>query len=802
MKARALEGRIADIWGARTPYASGATWPVRVDQELESGVREDEVEWVQSACVLCSNGCGLDIAVLDGRIVGVRGRATDRMSHGRLGPKGLHGWKANNSADRLTTPLVRRNGALEPASWDDALELVVERTRKVLSDNGPLGLGFYDSGQLFLEDYYTLAVLVRAGLGTPHLDGSTRLCTATADAALKESFGADGDPGSIEDFDLCDTFFLVGHNIAETQTVAWARILDRLGGANPPTIVTVDPRRTKVAERAAVHLPVRSGTNLPLLNAIQHELIANDWIDHEFVEASTLGYEKLVETVAGYPPERAAEICGVPADDIREAARIVGSSERLVSTCLQGVFQSHQATASAVQVNNIHLLRGMIGKPGCAPFQMNGQPTAQNTREAGANGDLAGLRNWQNEAHVEELAHLWNVDSLQIPHWGPPTHVMQIFRHAEQGSIRFLWILGTNPAVSLPDLGRIRSILEQHRLFVVVSDAFLNETAELADVVLPTAVWGEKLGTYTNYDRTVHISEKAVEPPGEARTDLEILIDYARRLDLRDRDGEPLPRWDDPEGAFEAFKELTRGKLCDYSGLSYEKLRGSGGIQWPCTEERPDGTPRLYADHVFTTFLDECEDYGHDLLTGAARERKDYADLNPAGRAFLHAAEYVPPAESPRDEFPLRLVTGRTVYHWHTRTKTGRVEELNAAAPDVWVELAPEDAAELDVGEGDVVRVESPRGAVEGRARLTGVRPGVVFVPFHFGSWGRATDDGGHERAANELTLVAWDPVSKQPLLKSAAVRVTRVAASGGVPAPAPTTTASEPALAFRNESP
>jgi anaerobic selenocysteine-containing dehydrogenase len=295
----------------------------------------------------------------------------------------------------------------------------------------------------------------------------------------------------------------------------------------------------------------------------------------------------------------------------------------------------------------------------------------------------------------------------------------------------------------------------------------------------------------------VHISEKAVDPPGDARPDLEILVDYARRLDLRDRDGRPLPPWDGPEAAFQAFAELTRGTLCDYSGLSYDGLRGTGGIQWPCSQEHPGGSPRLYVDHVFNTFVDRCEDFGHDLLTGAARERMDYADLDPRGRAFLLAAEYVPPAEAPRDEYPLRLVTGRTVYHWHTRTKTGRVPELDAAAPDVWVELSPEDAAALEVQEGDVVRVDSPRGAVEGRARLSGVRPGVVFVPFHYGSWGTGPDDDGHVRAANELTLTAWDPVSKQPAFKSGAVRVTRVAPSGGTAAPAPTTTASEPELSL-----
>src|SRR5215218_4184267 len=214
---------------------------------------------------------------------------------------------------------------------------------------------------------------------------------------------------------------------------------------------------------------------------------------------------------------------------------------------------------------------------------MNGQPTAQNTRETGCDGDLTGFRNWQNASHVEELADIWNVDRLTIPAWAPPTHAMQIFRLAEQGSIKLLWIVGTNPAVSLPELRRIRSILRQERLFVVVSDAFLTETAQLADVVFPAALWGEKTGTFTNQDRTVHISDKAVEPPGEAKADMEILIEYAKRLDLKDKDGQPLIKWSTPEECFEAFKQMTRGRPCDYSGLTYEKLRGGSGIQWPCT---------------------------------------------------------------------------------------------------------------------------------------------------------------------------------------------------------------------------
>ena len=790
-----MADRISDIWGARTPHARGADWPVRVDQHLGDGLAEADVDWVQSACVLCSNGCGMDIAVHEGRVVGVRGRADDRVNHGRLGPKGLYGWQANNSTDRLTEPLVRRNGTLEPVGWDEAMDLVVEHSRQVLSEQGPLGMAFYNSGQLFLEDYYTLSLVVRGGIGTPHLDGNTRLCTATSDFALKETFGTDGNPGSLADFDECDTLFAIGHNIAETHTVLWMRILDRLHGPDRPRLVIVDPRRTKVAQEADVHLPIRNGTNMALLNGLQHELIANSWIDQAFVDAHTVGFSKLKENVMQYPPERVAEICGVAANDIREAARIIGASRRLVSTALQGVYQSHQATASACQVNNINLLRGMIGKPGCTVFQMNGQPTAQNTRETGANGDLTGMRNWQNLEHVEELARIWNVDLLQIPTWAPPTHAMQIFRYAEEGSIRFLWVIGTNPAVSLPELHRIRSILEQDRLFVVVSDAFLTETAQLADVVLPAALWGEKTGTYTNHDRTVHLSEKAVEPPGHARPDMEIILDYAGRLGLTDKEDAPLVKWRTPEECFDAFASMTRGRPCDYSGLSYEKLRGGSGIQWPCTTEQPEGTERLYTDGVFNTSVDYCEDYGHDLLTGAAYERKDHAQLNAEGRAILKTGHYVPPSEPPSDDYPLLFTTGRTAYHFHTRTKTARARELNAAAPDVWVELSPTDAERLEIREGDLVRVKSPRGRLEGAARVSGIREGVVFAPFHYGYWDTAkgAEPDGRPRAANELTITAWDPVSKQPLFKVAAVRVEKLAGADGTPAPAPNNTASEP---------
>ena len=430
-----------------------------------------------------------------------------------------------------------------------------------------------------------------------------------------------------------------------------------------------------------MHLAPIPGTNVALMNGLLHEMIAHDWVDHRYIDAHTVGFDELAARVAEYSPQRVAEICRVPADAIRRAAEIIGHAERLLSTVLQGFYQSHQATAASVQVNNVNLIRGMLGRPGAGILQMNGQPTSQNTRECGANGDLPGFRNWENDAHVADLARLWNVDMAKIPHYTEPTHAMQIFRFAEQGTIRMLWVIGTNPAVSLPELRRIRSILSQRRLFVVVQDIFRTETAELADVVLPAAAWGEKTGTFTNADRTVHLSDKAVDPPGQARADLDILLDYARRMDFRDNDGNPLPPWHDPQSAFEAWKRCSEGRPCDYTGLSYEKLRGGSGIQWPCNAEHPDGTERLYADGKFWSKPGYCETYGKDLLTGATIEPTEYRALNPDGRAVLMAAQYTAPHERADGDEELWLITGRTLYHFHTRTKTARAPQLTAPHP-------------------------------------------------------------------------------------------------------------------------
>jgi anaerobic selenocysteine-containing dehydrogenase len=753
-------------------------WPVRVDERTVSDVER----WVQSVCVLCSTGCGLDVGVAGGKIVGVRGRAGDRVNQGRLGPKGLHGWEANASADRLTVPLVRRGGRLEPTSWDEAMTLIVARSKDAIERYGAGSHGFYNSGQLFLEEYYTLALIAEAGIGTAHVDGNTRLCTATAANALIESFGTDGAPGSYADFDVTDAIFLVGHNMAVTQTVLWARVLDRLDGPSPPKLVVVDPRRTQAAKRADVHLAPRPGTNLPLLNGILRIIIERGWIDSDFIRDHTVDFETLVSSTEPWTPDEVERICHIPRASLEAAAEILGTSKSLVSTCLQGVYQSLQATASAIQVNNLHIIRGLIGKPGSTVFQMNGQPTAQNTRECGVNGEFVAFRNWKNPEHVAATAKVWKVEPSKLPTWTPPTHAMQMFQLADTGSIRFLWIIATNPLVSFPETARIRRIIEKENLFVIVSDAFLTETAQLADVVLPAAIWAEKTGCTTNADRTVHLSEKAVDPPGEARSDLDIFLDYARRMDFRNLDGEPLIPWHDSEGAFEGWKACSEGRPCDYSGMSYEMLRDSAGIQWPCNAAHPQGRERQYEDGVFNTASEYCETYGHDLATGAAITPEEYAAKDPKGRAVIKGADYLPPPEEPDERYPFLLTTGRLTHHFHTRTKTGRARELNAAAPAAFVELSEADASSLGVAEGDLVEVRSRRGHVMVPARLGGIEPGVVFLPFHYG------DDGGDEAptTANRLTMSGWDPVSKQPHFKFAAVAIKRVGSADSAPEETP----------------
>lgn len=755
-----------DIWGSRQGYKG--TWPTRLDQHY---VEEPE-KWVTSACVMCSNGCGLDFGVKDGKIVGVRGREKDRVSHGRLGPKGLYAWKSLTHPDRLKYPMIRRHGKLERASWDEAMSLIVERTKDIQKRRTNHGIGFYTTGQLFLEEYYALALVGKAGLNTLHMDGNTRLCTATAAASMRESFGSDGQPGSYTDIDHTSCIMMVGHNMAATQTVLWSRILDRLAGPEPPELIVIDPRSSHSAKYASLHLAPRIGTNCALLNGIEYFLFKKGYVNEEWVSKHVCQREELWNVVKEYPPDVVSKITGVPEADIEKAADILGKSSSLLSTALQGVYQSNQGTASACQINNINLLLGHIGKPGSGIFQMNGQPTAQNNRETGCDGEAPGFRNFGNPNHMKELADLWNIEYARLPHWNEPTHIENMLKYIKGGLMEMFWISGTNPLVSLPNLQNVREVLTQKDLFLVVQDIFPTETTAIADVVLPAAAWGEKTGCFTNVDRTTHISLKAVEPPGEAKPDIDIFVDFSKRMDFRTKDGSPLMDSADPEKMFKSWQGLSKGRPCDYTGMSYEKLKDGVGIQWPCNDEHPDGTERLFSDGVFFTDTEYCESFGHDLETGAPWTKSQYDTLNPAGRAILKHCHYHPEQEATNDEYPLQLSTGRRTRHFHTRTKTGRSRELQDKDPENFIQISEHDGKELGISEGDMVVAESRRGKIEVVARVGGIAKGQVFTPFHYGYF---DSKDARARAANELTQDQWDPVSKQPMFKSGAVKVRKV---------------------------
>lgn len=663
----------------------------------------------------------------------------------------MHAWTTNNHPDRLQYPMIRKDGKLVRASWDEAMDLIVSKSKEIRERMTSHGIGFYTSGQLFLEEYYALAMIGKGGLSTLHMDGNTRLCTATAAAAMRESFGSDAQPGSYTDVDTTDCLFMVGHNVSATQTVLWTRMLDRLAGPNPPKLIVVDPRKSNTAKEATVHLAPRIGTNMAVLNGIQHLLFKNGWINEDYCKKHVVGLEELRQKVEKYTPELVEEYSNVPAKLLIEAAEIIGTTKSMLSTALQGVYQSNQATASACQVNNINLIRGLIGKPGCGVFQMNGQPTAQNNRETGCDGEFPGFRNNENKAQMQEIADIWDIDLERVPAWGQPTHIQSMLNFIEQGTIEMFWISGTNPLVSLPNLPRVRELLTKPSLFVVAQDIFMTETASVADVVLPAAQWGEKTGCFTNVDRTVHLSYKAVEPPGEAKSDLQIFLDYGKRMDFRNKHGGPLMPWTTPEEVFNEWRKMSKGRPCDYSGMSYELLTGGSGIQWPCNERYPLGKERLFDDGIFFTDIKVAQTFGHDMETGASLTEKEYVNLSPGGRAILKCADYIPALDPCDDEYPLQLSTGRRVYQFHTRTKTGRAKALRDVAPEAKVELNAVDAEKLGIQDGDQVIVKSRRGVVQLPCMISKIAPGQTFIPFHFGYWDKAK--GSAAQAANELTF-------------------------------------------------
>jgi anaerobic selenocysteine-containing dehydrogenase len=694
--------------------------------------------WVRTTCGYCSVGCGMFIGVKAGRAVSVRGDVDHPVNAGALCPKGLSEHETMGAADRARTPLLRRHGRLRRAGWDEAIGAMVKAFRDTQARYGPDSVGVISTGQLVTEEFYTLGKLVQLGLGTRQYDGNTTLCMSTAVAGYKRSFGSDGPPGAYEDFERADVILLIGANIADNHPILW----QRLERNEHKTLIVVDPRVTKTAMRADLHLPLKPRSDLALLNGLIHILIQADLVDRDYIAAHTTGFDALRESVRRYTPAYVAGITGLSTEQLYKTAWLYGRARAAAIGWTMGVNHSSKGTETVNAINNLALITGQIGRAGATPFSITGQCNAMGTREAGFTSSLPGYRKFESQADREALSAIWGVPVERMPNARGHAYP-DIIEAALRGEIRALWIIGTNPIVSYPNLGVLRQSLESLD-FLVVQDGFHpTPTTALADLVLPAAMWGEKEGTFTNSERRVSKVNRAVNPPGDARSDFDIFLAVAAALGCRE---ELFPGWTTPADAFDEWKRVSAGRLCDYSGMSYDAIERDGGMQWPCPEGRPPGMAvrRLYTDGVFQT-----DD----------------------GKARLIPTEWEPFPEQPRPGFPLILNTGRTVEHWHTRTKTGRVPILDWLSPSAWVEVNPRDARQVNVKPSDRVDVVSQRGRIRNlRVRLTEtVAPGQVFVPFHWAEFN-----------ANQVTQSAFDPISREPNYKQCAVRLERTAPGAG----------------------
>jgi anaerobic selenocysteine-containing dehydrogenase len=688
--------------------------------------------WIPTTCGYCSVGCGMFIGVRDGRAVSVRGNSAHPVNRGQLCPKGLSEHHTIAADNRARHPLRKENGRFTRIGWPDALETMATTFRSVQVKHGPDAVGVISTGQLVTEEFYTLGKLVQLGLGTPNYDGNTTLCMSTAVSGYKRSFGSDGPPGAYEDFERADVILLIGANLADNHPILCRRL-----EANPDrTLIVVDPRVTKTAMLADVHLPIRPRSDLALLNGLIHIVIERDLVDHDYIAQHTVGFEALRESVRRDTPERVSEITGLTVDQLQQTATTYANARAAFVAWTMGVNHSSKGTETVNAINNLALITGNIGRAGAAPFSITGQCNAMGTREAGGASCLPGYRRFESVADREELASLWHVPVERIP----PARGLaypDIIDAAFDRRIRALWIIATNPIVSFPNHGRLQQALAGLD-FLVVQDGFHpTPTSELAHLVLPAAIWGEKEGTYTNSERRVSKVNRAVEPPGEARPDFDIFLDVAHALGVRE---ELFPGWSRPCDAFDEWKRVSADRLCDYSGMTYDAIEEHGGIQWPfpAGASDPQAARRLYEDGRF-----ETDD----------------------GRARLIPVAWEPFPDQPCSSFPLVLNTGRTVEHWHTRTKTGRVPILEHLSPSAWVDMNPRDARVLRLEGCDRVDVVSRRGRVRDiELRLTEtVAPGQVFAPFHYA-----------EANVNQATQDVFDPISREPNYKQSAVRIER----------------------------
>jgi assimilatory nitrate reductase catalytic subunit len=701
----------------------------------------------RSTCCYCGTGCGVIIDSVDGAITGVRGDPDHPANFGKLCTKGST--LALTMAPGATTGRARhpemrttRTADRTRTDWETVLDHLADRFAATIREHGPDSVGFYVSGQLLTEDYYVFNKLAKGLIGTNNIDTNSRLCMSSAVTGYQQTLGVDAPPCSYEDIDHADCLFIAGSNAAYAHPILFRRI-EAAREKNPALqIIVVDPRRTETAAYADLHLAILPGTDVALFHAMLHVMLWEEWIDRAYIEAHTEGFDALRAQVREMSPAVAAGICGVTADNIVAAARAFAQSKATLSLYCQGLNQSAVGTAKNASLINLHLATGQIGKPGAGPFSLTGQPNAMGGREVGGLATtLAAHRDIANAAHRAEMQALWKSDRLSDKRGKT---AVEMFDAAKRGEIKLLWIACTNPAQSLPDLNTVTAALNGAAC-VVLQDAYRNtETAPFADVLLPATSWGEKEGTVTNSERRISRVRAAAPAPGDARDDWRIVCDFAKRLEQRLRPGLPtMFAFDTPEAVWNEHREATRGRDLDITGLSYALLENRGPQQWPYPSGVAGGKVRLYEDGRF------CTD---------------------SGRARFFTAAYQSVAEKTDARYPLSLTTGRLRDQWHGMSRTGVVARLFAQAPEPVLTANADDMTRRGLKPGDLVKVESKRGAIYARiAPGDDMRSGQVYLPMH---WGKRFLGGAASEGVNTLTSPALDAYSRQPELKHAAVKL------------------------------
>ena len=681
----------------------------------------------ETHCPYCALQCGMSL-IADGPALTVAPRDFP-SNRGGLCQKGWTSTELLQHPDRLRWPLIRnhRGDGLRRATWDEALDRIVSAIRDLQARHGRNSVGVFGGGGLTNEKAYSLGKFARVALRTTQIDYNGRFCMSSAAAASIKAFGVDrGLPFPLADIVQAKAILLVGSNAAETMPpiMQYFRAQQRSGGS----LIVVDPRRTPTAETATLHLQLTPGTDIALANGLLYIAIKEGWIDDKFIAYRTSGFDQVRRSVSRYWPDRVERITGVPENQLRAVARILGLATTAMILTGRGPEQQSKGVDTVLGFINLALALGKPGKANSGYGCLTGQGNGQGGREHGQKADqLPGYRRIDEPDHRSYIAGVWGVPEHEIPLAGKSAYEM-LDELGRDGGVRGLLVFGSNPVISVPRAGHIQERLESLD-FLCVSDIFLSETANFADVVLPCTQWAEEEGTMTNLEGRVLLRRRATIAPAGVRSDLDTIHALAERLGA----GEWFSS--DPRTVFSELRRASAGGPADYYGMTYERIEREEGLFWPCPTEDHPGTPRLFAERFAT----------------------------PDGRARFHAVDYRAAAEEPDDEYPLYLTTGRLMQHYQSGTQTMRVKQLREAVPESFVEVHPSMALSYGIGDGDRVRVTTRRGRVSVKARLTSaIRMDTLFMPFHFGGSGRV----------NSLTNPALDPISRMPELKLCAARI------------------------------